>query len=200
MQFLNFEKKTTGHTYWSCLIRYVNFNWIWQALLKIKSVHHIVHRWTGRQTDEQGETNVTPFQLHWSRGINSSTTHSNHDGQAATTTTRHNDFLPCDQWQHSCHYINPSLRWSAAKLLLICAVSKWDHNCLICGYIDNSEPEWGTTCRLFNMQIYAAPKRGKTNSGLPMGTATGWPILPQSIRHHVWCFQLHRYSKSKVSM
>ena len=36
----------TWHTFWICLIRYANMEWIPWVLLKIQSGHDSVHRWT----------------------------------------------------------------------------------------------------------------------------------------------------------
>ena len=55
------------HTFGSSLIRCANMKWILWVLLKIQSGYNFVHRRTDgqmdRQTDEQGETSIPPFQL-----------------------------------------------------------------------------------------------------------------------------------------
>ena len=56
------------HTFWSCLIRYVNMKWIRWVLLKIQRGHHSVHRWT----DRQGETNIPPSSRDYDYYINTS--------------------------------------------------------------------------------------------------------------------------------
>ena len=65
----NFEfwnRLSTWHTLWSCLIRCANMKWIRWVFLKIQSGHDSVHR----RTDGQGDTSIPPFQLRWSGGIN----------------------------------------------------------------------------------------------------------------------------------
>ena len=54
----------TRHTFWSCLIRCANMNWIRWVFTKIQSGHDSVHR----RTDGQGDTSIPPFQLRWSEG------------------------------------------------------------------------------------------------------------------------------------
>ena len=51
-KFLNFETKHyTRHTFWNCLIRCANMQWIWWELLKIQSGHISVHIRTDWQKD-----------------------------------------------------------------------------------------------------------------------------------------------------
>ena len=66
--FIFWKKLNMRHTFWSCLIRYVNMKWIWQVLLKIQRGHHSVHRWT----DGQGETNIPPSSREYDYYINTS--------------------------------------------------------------------------------------------------------------------------------
>ena len=66
--FIFWKKLYTWHTFWSCLIRYVNMKWIRRVLLKIQRGHHSVHRWT----DGQGETNIPPSSREYDYNINTS--------------------------------------------------------------------------------------------------------------------------------
>ena len=59
----------TRHTFWSCLIRYVNIKWIRRVLLKIRSGQDTVHRWMDRRMDGQGETSIPPFNFIEAGGI-----------------------------------------------------------------------------------------------------------------------------------
>ena len=49
------------HTFWICLVRFVNMNWIQQILLKIQSGHNSVHRWTDGWMDRR--TSMQSFIL-----------------------------------------------------------------------------------------------------------------------------------------
>ena len=59
------------HTFWSCLIRFVNMKWIQQVLLNIQSGHDSVHRRTDRQTDKVKP--VYPLSTLLKRGYNENT-------------------------------------------------------------------------------------------------------------------------------
>ena len=71
------QKFNRRHTFWTCLMQCVNMKRVQWILLKIKSQHNSVHRWTERHiygqaerwTDGLSETRTPPFQLGWSGGI-----------------------------------------------------------------------------------------------------------------------------------
>ena len=46
------NKPSTQHTFWSCLMRCANMKWIRRVLLKIQSGNDYVHRRTDRRTDK----------------------------------------------------------------------------------------------------------------------------------------------------
>ena len=71
-----FNNLYTRHTFWSCLIRWVNMKWIRQVLWKIQSGHDLVYTKTDRRTDGRtdGRTDVrsrwnqyTPLTSFWRR-------------------------------------------------------------------------------------------------------------------------------------